>query len=152
MGKQIGFYLTFEEENILLREIINTSERIVDSKGKDIITFSDTILTQYYIIPKNGKLIFYEQSEYFNSGSSDIIQFCRTEYNTKRGAEPGRIWTELRYWDEEENLILKDKELDDLYKKIVKMIKRHTTKIQDSPFYISRNAQDYIAINNLKIS
>ncbi len=153
MGRQLGFYLLKEEENLLLQEIFGIAERIVDDTGADILPWNNNISNQYYIVSKEGKLIYYAgDSKYFNDSTSDVIQFCRTKYYTKRGAEPGRIWTELRYWDKEENLITKDKALDDLYKQIVKMIKKRTTKLKDSPYYISQSAQEYIQANDLTIN
>ncbi len=153
MGKQLGFYLTSEEENQLLNEIRNVSERVVDAMGENIENLMNIEITQFYILPKGGNFRYFnEKRGSFSQGESDIIQFCRTKYYTERGAEPGRIWTELRYWDGNENLITKDKALDDLYKQIVKMIKKRTTKLKDSPYYISQSAQEYIQVNDLTIN
>jgi hypothetical protein len=153
MGKQLGFYLTPDEEDEIIRVIRALNAQLVDDSGTRKSLLERVNAATGYIVIKGGDVKkLNKTSKYVDTVTSDIIEFRRTEYEKVRGVEPGRIWTELRYWDKEENLITKDKALDDLYKQIVKMIKKRTTKLKDSPYYISQSAQEYIQANDLTIN
>jgi hypothetical protein len=66
-----------------------------------------------------------------------VIEYSRTTVNHERKfISSGRLWVEMKYWDAEENLVVKSEELAKWYESLCKWIKKHLDKREPGSFVL----------------
>lgn len=79
--------------------------------------------------------IIYAETErgckYINAIDAPVIEFSRTIIRTSsKEITRGRLWLEMKHYDDDGNLLTKSKLLDDWYKELTKWIKCNLTHIK----------------------
>lgn len=146
MGKQINFYMDEETELRFVDFFTSTGGELL-FEGDNLKPISITTLPK----PFSGKgwfrLYLYKQEFgelvtrrlenggfYIDSITSPVIEFSRTvkrEIGKNREISSGRIWVELKYWNEREELIEKTKELDKWYGILNRWIKKNVDRVEE---------------------
>ncbi len=132
MGKQFEFYMDEKDEEILKECLLRSDVKILfDGKtppAMEIIDFPPAFSSigwfhLYLYKEKWGQLR--DQSLAVYIYSLPIIEFRRTVIRADaKEISPGRIWYQNRYFDEDENLVEKCKDIDLFYYELKKKIKQ----------------------------
>lgn len=81
-----------------------------------------------------GQMVFHKLKdgrETINSTTTNVIEFLRTSVNTdKKEISKGRLWVEMKYYDQKGELLEKPKELNEWYNNLVKYIKNKLSKVE----------------------
>ncbi|NLP51956.1 hypothetical protein [Bacillus sp. RO1] len=160
MGKQITFYIDKEIEKDLVHYIITNGGEILfegdNPKPKSITSLPEPFSVKgwfklylyqadlgdlkFISLPNNRKII--------DSTTSPVIEFSRTairEIGKNKEISGGRFWVEMKYWDDENQLVQKSLELDDWYKTLLKWIKKNVPKEKESNSYVSPLIKDLVS-------
>lgn len=141
MGKQINFLMDKELEQEFF-EFVNKSAVVLfeDDNGLleavDVLPSSDMRYwwSLYIYNEKFGDYTLNDLDNgkvYLDLDKSPVIEFNRTiiRENTKDMSR-GRLWFQNSYWDDEDKLVYKDPNLDKLYQKLCRWIRRNTPKVE----------------------
>lgn len=137
MGKQFEFFMAEKDEETLKEFLQQLNVKILyEGKSSQSIeithlppAFSDIGWFQLFLYKEEwGKLKDKSLSVYIHY--LPIIEFRRTIVrNNSKEISPGRIWYQNKYFDEDENLVEKCKDIDlfyyDVKKKIKKILPNH---------------------------
>lgn len=159
MGKQINFLMDEETEKRFVEFILSEGDIWANREGLrpekiKILpkAFSEKGWFQVYFHKIRFGVLKIEELEkgegYIDSISSPVIEFSRTIIRQKDMSR-GRLWVEIKVYDEEGKTVLKSKELDDWYKKLSKWVKKNlpkTTIVTQSGVYTEYSCE---SINEL---
>lgn len=154
MGKQLGFMLDRKDEKRFLNYALERGELYSDEEkfeeGK-IYEVSDEFINynwfQVFISAKDEMKVTFEElsngRKYISSVSEPVIEFSRTVIKNKTIMR-GRLWLEMKYYDDKGELKTKSKELDELYRDLCKWIRKNLKKvtIEDRGFVWKGYASD----------
>lgn len=141
MGKQIGFMLDRKDEKRFLNyalergnlyscdkkfeegRIYEASDRFINYDWSQIfISTKDEMKVTFEVLPGGRK--------YISSVCEPVIEFSRTGIEKKnKTIMRGRLWLEMKYYDDEGVLRTKSKELDELYRDLCKWIRKNLKKV-----------------------
>lgn len=141
MGKQIIFFMDKELEQEFF-EFVNESAVVLfeDSSGLleavNVLPSSD-IRYWWSLYIYNEKFGDYTLNDldngkvYLDLFKSPVIKFNRTiiREDTKDMSR-GRLWFQNSYWDDEDELVYKDPNLDKLYQKLCRWIRKKIPKVE----------------------
>jgi hypothetical protein len=142
VGKQINFYLDDDTEQKFIEFILTSSDAtmLLDGKPIDLDTlytpFSERRWYQIHIYKSHfGKLIIDELPMgrlEVNSLYSPVIEYSRTAINfDKKQILRGRIWVEMKYWNENAVLVEKNRDLEKWYGTLNRWIKKNVVKVEE---------------------
>ncbi|MBP8082838.1 MAG: hypothetical protein KAZ87_06510 [Spirochaetes bacterium] len=144
MGKQINFLMDFETECFFKNHILQQGEILFEGKNSEPVSITE-LPTQFsgkgwfsvYLYKKElGELIFEKLSKdrkYINCTKSPVIEFTRTVIrDNEKEVSFGRLWVEMKYWSDNEELTKKPKELYEWYINLQKWIKINMPKTKFS--------------------
>lgn len=137
MGKQIGFIVNPEDETKFFQFIMEEGTVYFEgnnSKPKQIFDLPNSLSEkgwfQLYLCPKSIEKVTFETDslgmQYINSINASVIEFRRTiiRENPKEITR-GRLWLEMKYYDDNGNIVVKEQELNEWYTKLSKWIKKN---------------------------
>jgi hypothetical protein len=144
MGKQIEFYMDYKTQEKFFDFLMSEGMTVLlKNDVKEINIIPEPFSTDWWwslsVYDKkigelkireldNGKLMI----DYIDSSA---IEFSRTFINDdEKIIRNGRLWMEMRYYDKDGQLVSKSIEFDNMYKKMVKWIKKNCPR-QDIPMY-----------------
>lgn len=134
MGQQLTFAMDSDDEQLFL-EYLNQNNYIIYKNG--IHTMLETINAFPPLFSGQNWHIFYLYNPNFgtinlknmlkdkiaiNPTIDPVIEFKRTIIRSNKTISFGRIWIEMRYYDENGKLTKKNQELNDGYKNMKKWI------------------------------
>jgi hypothetical protein len=142
MGKQIGFLLDKDTEKRFIEFIMQDQEcdiRLRKKNGeryaiKEASELLESDEFQVHIYRKNFGNVEYEILNngrvFYNTTFTPEIVYSRTITRELPQKEiiRGRLWVEMRYYDDDGNIVMKDEKLDECYKQLVKWIKRNAKR------------------------
>ena len=133
MGKQFDFFMSEKDEQ-KIKEYLQQSnvKMLFEGKNPPPIeitdfppTFSGKGWFMVYLYKEEWGELKLSQSGWLDIITSPIIEFSRTIIrNDAKEISPGRIWYHNRYFDEDENLVEKCKDIDLFYYELKKKIKK----------------------------
>ena len=142
MGKQIGFFLSNEDEEELLRSILNDQTIIFDLNGK-IINYNEVKEYKFYISKPDSKIVINDIEE-INELDSEVIEFYRCKLSSNKQLSPGRFWVEMNFYDEQGEKKRKSDWLNQMYNKFAGYVRKNFRKSKDSYYYyIAEEAYNY---------
>lgn len=150
MGKQINYYMEYEAFLAIAMTAIDLGCLIVkkDNETGKIISSSDiSIVTQdtiryYFYIPEAGPLktvVKADESEWVNTcyetGNAIIeADYCRFDLN-EGFIGRGRLFSQTGYYDQNGEYISRPQIVDEIYKQLVKRVKKIAPYTETSPGY-----------------
>ena len=153
MGKQIRFIMDEYDESIFFAHFINSSIVFWEKSNENpkIITKLPEKWLQLYLYKECFGEIVYTELEngfkFINPIIEPVIQFRKTIVRTNvKEITRGRLWLEMKYYDDDGNLLRKSDLLDDWYKELSKWIKRNLTRIKKDKNieYVSKSLIDAV--------
>lgn len=142
MGKQINFLMDNEFEEKFLEYVL--SEGVVLFEGNNMSPVRIETLPEPFSEKGWFKLYLYKEEygklklnkldtgrEYIDLIASPVIEFSRTII--RHGAKEvsrGRLWIEMKFYNDRKELVMKSKEIDDWYKKLNQWIKKNLPKTE----------------------
>ncbi len=143
MGKQIRFFMLNDDENAFIKLIEEFGDRIVDNKGKTLV--AEEIIKSdrsvFYILSQSSK-ITYSVNGFIDVICSDAIEFSRSMIRNQSKVQYGRLWVELKYFDESGNSITKEKWLNNKFNMYKRWIEKQYKISKCKDFYIGNAAYD----------
>ncbi|MFD0048010.1 hypothetical protein ACFVHQ_01495 [Actinomycetes bacterium NPDC127524] len=141
MGKQITFYMDEPTESCFIDFILDNAKILAEvetASANSIIYIEDKDFfedknqcVQFWIYKEElGELDIRETEnrKYVAASKSPVIEFSRTLIRMRdKEIIRGRIWVELKYWDETGELVHKSEKLNTLYKALTKWIKKNVS-------------------------
>ena len=132
MGKQFRFVMDEKDEHAFFEFVKQNNCFYMDDDVSGPVEIKDLQLDNWfklYIYNKQfGNLVFlkYGNEKYMIDGiCAPVIEFCHTFVrDNEQEIKRGRLWLEMKFWNDNEILMQKDSRLDDLYKQCVKWIKK----------------------------
>lgn len=143
MGRQINFYMDEDTELAFIEEVLQNGQIVcvagyADNKPTFVKALSEVELcrdadTLYLYQPVFGDLAarpLPDDRVYIDAINSPVVEFSRpnVEHEKKR-IHSGRLWVEMKHWDDDENLVEKPEELGKWYSSLVRWIKKHSEKV-----------------------
>lgn len=141
MGKQINFLMDKELEQEFF-EFVNESAVVLFEDSNGLLEVIDALPSSdirywwsLYIYNEkfgdytlrnldNGKV-------YLDLDKSPVIEFSRTTIREDtKDMSLGRLWFQNSYWNEEDELVYKDSNLDKLYQKLCRWIRKKISKVE----------------------
>ena len=153
MGKQIRFFLAPDDELCFESEIRRNNYVLIDEMANPLSdgAIADTTEQQLYITYPDAQIIL-SKGGYVDAISSDVIQWSRCKAREDNTLSEGRIWVEMRHWNEEQELVTKNDYLSRMYDVLVKYIKKNTKRSIDKPYsYIGASAYASYKNENCKM-
>lgn len=142
MGKQINFLMDKEFEEKFLQYILVDGILLFEGDNKvperiKILPkpFSGKGWFSLYLFKEEFADLFIKETKggikYIDAIKSPVIEFNRTVIReSAKEISRGRLWVEMKFYNESENLIIKTKVLDDWYKNLSKWIKKNLPKTE----------------------
>ncbi len=142
MGKQIRFLMDNELEEEFKKLILLDGVILFEGNNNQPIEIEDLPLGfsgkgwfKVYLYKKEfGELNLEELDsgrKYINANSSSVIEFSRTIIrNNPKEISRGRLWLENKYYNEKEELVVKDRNLEEWYNQLSEWIKSKMSKKQ----------------------
>lgn len=154
MGKQIRFFMLPEEEKKFIDIVLAQKDLLVRPKFKDgnMDLIRDSLnISDYklYIVTKQSRIVC-RSTGFISETLSDAIEFLRCKIDNHK-LEYGRLWVEMKYWDEKGQLITKDKQLNKRFEFYRKWIKENYRISKDKGFYIGDEAYKLYREGKLKM-
>lgn len=153
MGRQIRFFMVQQDERRFLDFIVARHDKILLPKfGKvpiDVHAFSANDAYQFFITTTQGKLV--ERGGFIDELTSDVIEFDRCKIKNGREMDYGRLWVETKFWDEQGQLVTKEKWVNDFYESYRKWIRKEYRLSKDKGFYIAEEAYRLYRAGKLKM-
>lgn len=150
MGRQINFFMFGSDEYKFLKYVNDTQNYVIDRLGNNISideiernTYADDLVNRvfasYYIVAPNSKVEIDDKTG-LNSIVSEVIEFSPSVIKHYTELWNGRIWIELKYLDENRNIVVKPKWFIDMFNLYQKWIKKNLRPNKDKDFYVGDNA------------
>lgn len=144
MGRQICFFIAESDEEEFVRFVFESNDFIVSPRNqkltlKSILDSTYQDLSKYYIVTANSCI------NQFSSGIidptiSDVIEFKRSRIEKDNKTFYWRLWAEFKYYDEDGEVILKEKWFRNKFDSYRKWIKKNYRISKDKDFYIGDGA------------
>lgn len=143
MGKQISFIIDEDLEDEFIKALLKNGV-VVREKGNNNLElrkslpelYSENWFTVYFYKSEFGELVFRtlkDGQKYIDSSLSPVIEYIRTTIrNEEREISKGRLWIEPKYWDVNNQLQEKPKDLIQWYSEMSKWIKKNVPLIRFS--------------------
>ena len=141
MGRQIRFFMTDFDETIFLKFIKESNHLILDRWGNviDFESVSTCKEMQVLIALKDSNLCTNE-SGFIKDIKSDVIEYTRCMKKDDNKLCDGRLWVELKYYDEQGVLVEKGAKIKEAYNKYKKWIVKCMRISIDKDYYIADGA------------
>lgn len=136
MGKQINFEMdhNMTDKFWAFLKSIDNLEFIMrrENENQKLSELPSDYYTKIIIYNNEiGELQALSNSTTIDTMSSPVIEFSRTCIDRERKElRGGRLWVEMEYWDDNGKQIEKPKELDKLYQKLARWIRKNMPKIE----------------------
>ena len=141
MGKQIRFFMSILDEEEFLKKVKESKHFILNNKGHiikfDEIQASNT-LSLFISLPDS--IIRKYSSGFIDSISSEVIQYTRCTELEGKGLRDGRIWAEVKFYDDNDQLTGKRKEFEEMYKLYEKWLRKNFKISKEKDYYIGSDA------------
>lgn len=147
MGKQIRFIMDQEDEKTFF-DFVNRNGVVYFSKSTEkpiIITeLPNCDWFKLYLYRDDVESIKYRKTNngviYIDLIESPVIEYRRTQIRScSKEISRGRLWLEMKYYDNDDVLIMKDKMIDLWYKELSKWIKKNLNYVRIN------NAMEYVS-------
>ncbi len=166
MGKQINFFMLNSDERIFFDYIKEQGDSIIDINLNPIdsnsingnviytdIPLDSPPLLQFFIISTDSIIKKYK-NKYLDTISSDVIEFSRGSLQiigNETILSPGRIWAELKYYNDQNKIIGKDKWFQDRTKNYINWIKKNFKSNIEKHYFIGSNTIQETCDNKYKL-
>ncbi len=157
MGRQFGFIMDENDEKAFFDFVKqhNCFYLTDHSYGsREINEFPLEKWSSLYIYNKQfGDLVFkkYYGKYWIDNSYSPVIEFLHTwVMDNEQRITRGRLWVEMKFWNENEELVQKDSQLEALYKQCVRWIKKNLNVVVVSPYgkpekqYVSKSLEEKV--------
>ena len=143
MGKQVRFFMSKKDENNFL-EVVLKNESLILDKQAGSLTFekaqSSEELSLFFSLPNAN--IKQDSNGYIDAIVAEVVQFSKSKEVEGGGLRNGRIWAEFKYYDNNRELITKNKQFSNMYKKLEKWIKNNFKLSKCNDYYIGSDAYE----------
>lgn len=152
MGRQTRFFMVGKDEVKFFEIIGEFGDLTVDdranpinlNKVREFPVYTDERIdpppiTQFFVIPPELNVRKTENG-FIDQISSDVIEFSRCSITDKNIVWEGRIWAEFRYYDENDQLVKKEKWFEQKFNKYSRWIKKNLRISIDKDSYIGEEA------------
>lgn len=161
MGKQISFIMDENDESkffdfikesgfVLLAEQNQEPKPIIDLPNKQ----AENRGFKLYLYKENfGEIIYAKTAKgrkYINSINAPVIEFRRTiiRPNSKEITR-GRLWLEMKYYNDDGNLIIKSESINEWYKELSRWLKKNLRYIEIQS--VNRISKEYISTSLISL-
>jgi len=142
LGRQIEFFFGDKDEASFLDFIYGNDYLIMDRKGNFLSKENAQISIELsFFITFNGSQIE-KNGEFIDQYSSEIIQNSRCKFWVDDILSHGRIWTQLKYWNSDNEYVEKNSQLNQTYNVLLKWIKKNTRRSICKYYYIGEQAYE----------
>jgi hypothetical protein len=141
VGKQVGFYMSLEDEAEFVRFVKSTGDvsvlpaRSPSPQFQDVEVLPEPLKSDHWYVfylfnrDVSSRLVIQpipQHGQYdVNSSVSSVIEFLRTRPEGNR-MHPGRIWADFRYFDENRmTFVMKEPAFAKWYERIARWIRRN---------------------------
>lgn len=140
MGKQFRFIMDESDEKDFFNYVVRTGKVFQTNKSEgtfQIFSILDELWLKLYLTKDEFDNLSYINSkdgvQYIDTLKSPVIEFRQTlpRYHNKE-IQRGRIYFDNRYYDEEGNIVQKEKTLDNWYKELVGWLKKRLKCVEIS--------------------
>jgi hypothetical protein len=151
MGKQIRFFMLGEDEVEFFEQIRSINDILLNNKLESMnidelikeakIILSERklpIIRQLFISSPDSKIIK-KDSERLDSSVSDVVEFSLTKIikvDSVCQIQPGRIWAEFRYFNQDEQIVRKEKWFEKRFEQYRRWIKKNSKIDKYKAYYI----------------
>lgn len=141
MGRQIQFFMSAEDESEFIEVVRESGDRVLRERlqngSPEDVTDSPSLPGdyQFYLASRQSKIVE-SKNGFIDPYDSDVIEFSRSRTLKGNAMDPGRLWVEMRYWDRENRLIVKEDWLLKRYEFYRRWIQKHYRKSKTGPFYL----------------
>lgn len=111
----------------------------IDKFGRIIEKIDQPSITQLFITSPESKIIN-DENGFIDQILSDVIVFRRCLINEEKMVWEGRIWAEFKYYDDNEEMIKKEKLFEQKFNKYRSWIKKNFRISLDKSSYIGEEA------------
>lgn len=137
MGKQISFIIDEETEHEFVKQLVQDGQVLFEVPNSELQVInslpeaysSEDWFTVYFYKSKFGDLhyrLLPNGQRYIDSSKSPVIEFIRTVIrHEEREISRGRLWVEPKYWDDNDEVQGKPKELIQWFNNMSKWIKKN---------------------------
>jgi hypothetical protein len=150
MSRQISFFFSPKDEELFIKYLRENDIVFLDKRAnefdKEHLLSSDEL--SFYLTFSGANIE--KSDEFVEQISSEIIKYSRCK-TSKRSIEPGRLWLKLKYWNSENELVEKNQEINHIYSKLVKWIKKNSKISICKYYYIGTNAFNLYSQHNAKM-
>jgi len=151
MGRQVRFYIDESTLDALIEEALVEGEIVCEgSEANTPPTISTAVpqlarcgrgLQLYLYQPRFGDLVLRTTTNgitYVDAIKSPVVELLQTVIRHEdRRISRGRLWVEMRYWDDDGNLVEKTAELGRWYAGLARWTKRRLSRIAETGEYCS---------------
>lgn len=137
MGKQIRFFMLNEDEKSFINLVNQCGDILVDNKGNPL-SIEEVIKSDrsvFYILSQHSKVIF-SINGFIDVICSDVIEYSRSRLRNQEKVQYGRLWVELKYFDQSGINVSKEKWLNEKYFIYKKSIEKQYKISKCKDFYI----------------
>lgn len=146
MGKQIRFFMGPEDEKRFLGLVLAQQDLIIKPRIRNCEVDPwrenpeqpDHII---YIVSRDSRIVT-RGLGFIDDLQSDVLEFSRCVMRDDRHMDYGRIWFEMRYWDEHTNLVQKDKWLSDRFEFYRRWIRKEYRHSNGLDFFVGDQAYE----------
>lgn len=151
MGKQFRFIMDEIDKKAFFEYVKYTGKIFTDKKNEGTIEIfdfpGDFWLKMYLFKDEFGVLEFNEtinSISYINSTVASVIEFRNTLLREKnKEIQRGRLYLEMKFYDENDILIKKNELIDKWYKELVRWIKKRLQCVEVS--FNGKNVKEYVS-------
>lgn len=159
MGRQYHFAMDETDEKLFMQYLkesgyvvyMERTHTMPETIDEFPVPFSDGWFILYIYHPAFGDLQFESyicdklntKIDYIESMTAPVIEYTRTVVREKeKTIQSGRIWMQMKYWNEHGEYVSKSENLDKGYKDIKKWITKHLQKMEqkDERGRVEKNA------------
>ena len=155
MGKQFGFIMDRVDENEFLKMILEDGKAFQGTGVMQIFSPPESIWIKLYLTKSEFGELKIRKTEndiqYIDPIESSVIEFNETIPRIKiKEIQRGRLYLDNKYWDDNNQLIKKNENLDIWYKELVRWIKKRLRCVETCPYgkvvkeYVSESLVKYV--------
>lgn len=151
MGRQFRFIMDEKDERLFFEYVQLENKIYIEMPFQNPVQIKTFPLKSWFKLyiynEKFGNLLFrkYSNAKYrIDDISAPVIEFCHTFVrDNEKEIQRGRLWLEMKFWNENEELVQKDSQLEALYKQSVKWIKKNLECVVLSPY--GKQVKEYVS-------
>lgn len=158
MGKQFRFIMDKADGNEFIKMILDSGGKVFENKERKVVqVFSlpeDIWIHLYLTKDEFGQLNLRNienDNQHIDPYEACVIEFGETILRVKlKQIQRGRLYLKNKYWDENEQLVQKNENLDKWYKELVRWIKKRLKCVETYPHgrvvkeYVSESLVEYV--------